>query len=354
MKVTSTQVAQRLGVSRSTVSRALSGHPHVEEELRMRVLAMAQEMGYRPNQAAQSLARGEQLLIGVVVYTSPKEYWGRVLRGVGLAAKQLHDYGVVVESIITNILKPQEQVTAMQELVRRGARAIVLSPSVPAEVAETIDELMRQGIQILLLNTDVPQSSRLCYVGSDYVQAGKLAGELLGRFMGGRGRIAAIVYDDSGTMIPQKLTGFREEIARFPELEMLGPYKFSRTGESVYENTRALIQKEKPDGIYMTYGEIESVARAVADEGLAGKIVLVSYDMFSQALEYLKERTIFALIGQEPEQQGMLCIRILHDFLARNVRPKSSVIHSRLEVITAQNSMYYREDALNASTYYYL
>lgn len=354
MKVTSTQIAQKLGISRSTVSRALSGYPYVNENLRMRVLDTAREMGYRPNQAAQSLAKGEQLLIGVVVYSSPKEYWGRVLRGVELAAKQLHDYGVMVEPVITDILKPREQVTAMHDLVRRGARAIVLSPSVPSEVAEAIDQLMGQGIQILLLNTDVPQSSRLCYVGSDYVQAGKLAGELLGRFLCGRGRIAAIVYDDLGSMIPQKLTGFREEISRFPKLEMLGPYKFSRTGESVYDNTRALIRGEKPDGIFMTYGEIESVAQAVKDEGMAGRLALVGYDMFTRALADLRERTIYALIGQEPEQQGMLCVRILHDFLARGIRPKSSVIHARLEVVTAQNGAYYREEALNAYTYYYL
>ncbi len=352
MKITSTEVAKRLGISRSTVSRALSGYPYVDDELRKRVLATAAEMGYRPNHAAQSLAKGESLLIGFVVYTKPELYWERVLRGVKIAGDMLHDYGVVIETVITDISKKQAQGEAMRDLVKRGAQAIVLSPSAPNEVAGTIDEMMQKGIPIVLLNTDVPQSSRLCCVGSDYVQAGKLAGELLCRFLMGRGRIASIVFDDSGTMTPQKLTGFREEIGHFPDVEMLGPYMFSRTGEDVYDRTCELLRTARPDGIFMTYGQVEDVARAIEDMGLAGQVQLVGYDATEDSLMLLRRRVISALISQEPEQQAILSIRLLHDYIARGIRSKSSVIHARLDVITSRNSIYYHKDALSASNYY--
>jgi ABC-type sugar transport system substrate-binding protein len=352
MKVTSTQIAQKLGVSRSTVSRALSGYPHVEEDLRQKILALAGEMNYRPNQAAQSLAKGDNLLIGVVIYNRPMEYWEQVLQGVELAKRQLHDYGVVVETVISDISKPEEQVEALNDLVHRGAKAVALAPSDPQALAGTVDRLMQDGVQVLLLNTDVPQSSRLCYIGSDYIQAGRLGGELICRFISGKGKVAAIAYDDSGTMISQKLTGFREELSRFPGVELLGPYKFSRVGERVYENTLELIKNQQPDAIYMTYGQLEDVARAVEDAGLTGRIALIGFDASPQGIAYLRKRVISAIIGQEPEQQGMVCVRILYDYLAWNIRPKSSVIHARLEVVTAQNSGYYRKNTLNASTYY--
>jgi LacI family transcriptional regulator len=314
---------------------------------------LAGEMNYQPNQAAQSLAKGDNLLIGVVIYNRPMDYWEQVLQGVNLAQRQLHDYGVVVETIISDISKPEEQVEALNELVKKGARAIAVAPSEPQVLAGTIDRLMQDGIQVLLLNTDVPQSSRLCYVGSDYIQAGKLGGELICRFLCGKGKVAAIACDDSGTMITQKLTGFREEISRFPGVEMLGPYKFSRVGERVYENTLELIKNQPPDAIYMTYGQLEDVARAVEDSGYAGQIPLIGFDASPQGIGYLRKRVISAIIGQEPEQQGMLCVRILYDYLAWNIRPKSSLIHARLEVITAQNSGYFCKDTLNAFTYYY-
>lgn len=352
MKVTSTQIAKKLGVSRSTVSRALSGYPHVEEELRQKILALAGEMNYRPNQAAQSLAKGDNLLIGVVIYNRPMDYWEQVLQGVELAQRQLHDYGVVVETVISDISKPEEQVEALNDLVARGAKAVAVAPSDPRTLAGTIDKLMQDGIQVLLLNADVPQSSRLCYVGSDYIQAGRLGGELICHFISGKGKVAAIAYDDPGTMIPQKLTGFREEISRFPGVELLGPYKFSRVGERVYEDTLEMIKNQQPDAIYMTYGQLEDVARAVEDSGLAGKIALIGFDISPQGIGYLHKQVVSAIIGQEPEQQGILCVRILYDYLAWNIRPKSSVIHARLEVVTTQNSCYFRKNSLNASTYY--
>jgi ABC-type sugar transport system substrate-binding protein len=90
----------------------------------------------------------------------------------------------------------------------------------------------------------------------------------------------------------------------------------------------------------------------VEDAGLTGRIALIGFDVSPQGLAYLRKRAISAIIGQEPEQQGMVCVRILYDYLAWNIRPKSSVIHARLEVVTAQNSGYYRKNTLNASTYY--
>ena len=107
----------------------------------------------------------------------------------------------------------------------RGGKGIVLAPCDPEVVAPTVDKMSAQNVQTLLLNVDVPQSSRLCYVGSDYVQAGRLAAELLGQMMKGRGRVAPIIFPDRGNMIPQKLTGFREEIGRYPEIEILGPWQ---------------------------------------------------------------------------------------------------------------------------------
>ncbi len=235
----------------------------------------------------------------------------------------------------------------------RGAKGIVLAPCDPEVVAPTVDKMSAQNVQTLLLNVDVPQSSRLCYVGSDYVQAGRLAAELLGQMMKGRGRVAPIIFPDRGNMIPQKLTGFREEIGRYPEIEILGPYSFSRTGEGVYEDTLKLIQSESPDALFMSYGQMENVARAIEDAGMAEKILLVGFDTSEEVLSYLDKRVISAVIAQGPAQQGMLCVRLLYDFLAQGIRPRSSLVHAKLEIITHQNCRYYRRDSLNVRTYAY-
>jgi DNA-binding LacI/PurR family transcriptional regulator len=65
-----TDVARLAGVSHQTVSRVLSGHPNVRERTRLRVRAAIEQLGYRPNRAARTLATGKSQLLGVVAQNS--------------------------------------------------------------------------------------------------------------------------------------------------------------------------------------------------------------------------------------------------------------------------------------------
>lgn len=60
------ELAEQLGLSRTTVSRALNGFPEVNEETRVRVQAAAERLGYQPNAVARKLATGRTGVIGVV------------------------------------------------------------------------------------------------------------------------------------------------------------------------------------------------------------------------------------------------------------------------------------------------
>src|SRR4051812_24259238 len=61
-----TDVASLAGVSQKTVSRVMNGERHVKEEVRLRVLRAAQELGYRRNNVARALNSGRTQRIGVV------------------------------------------------------------------------------------------------------------------------------------------------------------------------------------------------------------------------------------------------------------------------------------------------
>lgn len=65
------ELSQMLGLSQTTISRALNGYPEVNKETRERVLQAAKETGYRPNRAAQRLATGKAGSIGLIMPISP-------------------------------------------------------------------------------------------------------------------------------------------------------------------------------------------------------------------------------------------------------------------------------------------
>ena len=66
-RVTVKDIASRMGISLSTVNKALTGKPGVSEERRAEVVAVAKEMGYVVNHMAQSLSR-KPIHIGIVAY----------------------------------------------------------------------------------------------------------------------------------------------------------------------------------------------------------------------------------------------------------------------------------------------
>jgi len=73
-------VAKRVGVALSTVSAVLNNRPDcfVSEETRQRILKAAEELGYRPNYLARSLAKGKTETIGLVIYEVANPYFARL------------------------------------------------------------------------------------------------------------------------------------------------------------------------------------------------------------------------------------------------------------------------------------
>jgi DNA-binding LacI/PurR family transcriptional regulator len=116
-------VARLAGVSQKTVSRVVNGAPHVRPDVRERVNRAIEQLGYRPNVAAQALARERSHTIGVL-------------------------------SMGTRLIGPSRRVFTLEREVRRlGYRMALTSVPDPSagSVAEGVDALLRQGIEGLVV-----------------------------------------------------------------------------------------------------------------------------------------------------------------------------------------------------------
>ena len=81
-RVSLKDLADELGVSIATVSRALRGSHEVGEEMKEKVKALAKKYNYRPNPFAQSLRKEAPRVIGVVVPNLVTHYFAAVLDGI--------------------------------------------------------------------------------------------------------------------------------------------------------------------------------------------------------------------------------------------------------------------------------
>lgn len=113
------ELSNLLGLSQTTISRALNGYPEVNEATRARILKAAEETGYRPNRAARRLATGKAGSLGLVMPVTQEQpvdaHFAEFQAG-------LADECLIHEFHFTIIpAKPQEEEQAIRELVSSGA-----------------------------------------------------------------------------------------------------------------------------------------------------------------------------------------------------------------------------------------
>jgi LacI family transcriptional regulator len=114
------QLSEILGLSQTTVSRALNGYPEVSEDTRVRVQAAAQKHGYRPNSRAKGLATGRSMVIGHVIPSSSRHEMVNPIFGdfVAGAVKKYSEHGY--DMMFTNADDTSIE-EAYRSLFQRGA-----------------------------------------------------------------------------------------------------------------------------------------------------------------------------------------------------------------------------------------
>lgn len=159
-------VAARAGVSKSSVSRVLRGSPLVSQEARAAVLAAIEELGYRPNAAARTLARRQSHSIGVLVSDLHNPFFPMVLDGIDAVAEE-HEY---TSLIVRGKRRSQTEEHALGRLLELQVDGIVavterLSRAALAEAARSTP---------LVTLTQTPRIPRVDTVVSDNREGAKL------------------------------------------------------------------------------------------------------------------------------------------------------------------------------------
>jgi LacI family transcriptional regulator len=126
MTITLNELAKAAGLSVSTVSRALtnSGHP-VNEDTRKRVLALATELGYRPNMMARSLKTERTYTFGIIVDNIVSPFSPLIIRGIQDYLKKYNYFSVIINSDYD----PEAEAEAIHQLISRSIDGVLFVES---------------------------------------------------------------------------------------------------------------------------------------------------------------------------------------------------------------------------------
>jgi LacI family transcriptional regulator len=319
--VTIYDIADALGVNPSTVNRALNGKKGVGEALRTRIVAYAEEAGYRINPAAKSLNR--RLRIGLVMQHTVIAFERQILTGVEAAYTELQTINVALESHIVST--EREYLQACVALCEAGCDAALLFP-IRQEAMKEICRLFEEaGIPVGTVVSDV-SAKRLFSVHLDGETSGRVAAELLFRFTN-CARVAVFTGDRDIPIHTELLDGF-ESFAQ-DRFDITSVYSDAADPDAARRNIKEMLKVHSDiGGIFVSTANSAPICEEVATSGR--RIAIVAMDVFAETAEYLRRGVISALLYQQPRDQGYIALWNMVKFLDGYMAPQDVIVQPQV------------------------
>jgi LacI family transcriptional regulator len=182
------------------------------------------------------------------------------------------------------------------------------------QVRDAIVSLRDSGVFVSTLVSDIPISARIGYVGVDNRAAGRLAGLLLGRFLPptpGQ-NIAVFVGSLAYRGHEEREMGFRSLLnEEFPHLKIAHILEINDDRDRAYEVMQPLLRGKPLAGIYNIGAGNQGIARALHEARQEHKVVFVGHDLTEATQRLLLDRTMDAVIDQNPRVEAREMVKML-------------------------------------------
>lgn len=136
------EIAKILGISITTVSKALKNYPDVSEKTRKSVLELVEKLNYRPNSFAVNLRTKESKTIGLIIPEVVHHFFSSVIKGI-LAEAEKHGYLVIILQSNESLELEKKQIAL---LINKRVDGILMSLSNESNNDDHIKEIIRKKI----------------------------------------------------------------------------------------------------------------------------------------------------------------------------------------------------------------
>ena len=314
-KTTARDVASAAGVSASTVDRVLNGRGGVDPDKERRVIEWARKLKL-DRSLDQRMAR--TLRIAALIQPPQNPFHAAIQASLEAANRVYADLNMQFRVFHFDPNHPKRTACMIAELSGAHDGLIVCCP----QSEEIAAALRRFGEHkpVMTLATDIRDSGRLAYVGPDNRKAGRVAGDLMGRFLRPEGG-DVIMIAGLLSMIghEEREAGFRSVLReRYPEcrvLEVLESQEQSeRAGDLVFD---ALKRNPSVRGIYNASAGARTVVDAMRATGRQNEIVFITHELTEDRRVLLRDGLIDAIIDQNPEFEVRTAIEAMAQHFGR-------------------------------------
>lgn len=276
--------------------------------------------------------------IAVIAKAENSDFWHNVNNGVLSAATE---YNVTVTFVgPENEEDYNAQNALIEQAVKDGADAIVLSAIDYNNSVDTVNAAIRKGVKVITIDSDVNSDAVSLFIGTDNIAAGEAAGKAAVDGFADEAEIiiGLVNYNADTDNGNQREKGFREYISMVSNARIAA----SVTAESNTESATAAAErllKQNPDinvivgfNEWMTLG----VGNAVKNLGLSKNVRSVGFDTNLTSISMLETGEMDALIVQNPFAMGYLGVEKAAALISGESL-ESGEIYTDVTTVTKQN-----------------
>lgn len=150
------QVSELAGVSLATVSRVMNNSTNVSDKTKAKVQAAMDELGYRPNSIAQSLASSRTNSVGVLVSEFAGPFFGSMMQGIETTLREAHKHVIIAAGHSDEA----KEIEGIEFLISKKCDALILH--VEAVSNEYLLELSKGNTPIILVNRNIEEIAENC------------------------------------------------------------------------------------------------------------------------------------------------------------------------------------------------
>ena len=246
----------------------------------------------------------------------------------GIRAKAA-ELGVdILVSSYPPVWTPDEQLSALEASIdEKGIDALLISPVAADILVEPLRSVRERGIEVITVDTFIGNgdysspsnySFPLTYVGSDNELGGRLMADHLAELVGEKGKVFCQASNPDASSIAGRVKGFKEGIARYPNIELVG-IEWCLDDEDVAERQTRDMLRRHPDlvGIFgVNVFSAQGSYRAILETGLTGAVKVASWDATATLIGALERGEVDLVLAQKPAEMGSLAV----EWTARHFR----------------------------------
>lgn len=319
--ITQKEIAELLGISRTTVARALNGQGYVKKETKEKILQLAKEKEYEKNILGSSLASKRKKIFSFIVSSKNVYYTEQLTRGIREAKEKYKHYNVELHEIITDINSPQEQLDKLEEILKKEKKiaGLMIIPLDKEKVYNLLKPYLKK-IKVVSLDTELSKS--IPHVGSDYKAQGTIAAGILAKLLNPQEKI--LVIDNGNDNISSKfsLDGFLESIKKYP-IEILGPYKLAGVKDSI-NFLKTIETEEIYSGLFINR-YAQDILKELPIKYLKNKKI-VTVGMGKRIKKLIQDGIVIATVAEDIYEIGHNAGQIIFEIICKNKTDSPNIL----------------------------